>query len=47
MIQQEYHLKFMNVLPANKVLRVIKAECRFHRQALKRAVGCPISSSED
>ncbi|SFF98351.1 hypothetical protein [Prevotella sp. KH2C16] len=43
MIQQEYHLKFMNVIPANKVLEIIKAENRFHRQAFKKAAGRPAS----
>jgi len=47
MIQQEYHLKFMNVIPANKVLEVIKAENRFHRQAFKKAAGRPAPSQEN
>ena len=47
MIQQEYHLKFMKVIPANKVLEVIKAENRFHRQAFKKAVGRPAPPRED
>lgn len=41
LLQQEYHLKFMNVIPANKVLRVIKAEDKFHRQAFKKAAMHP------
>ena len=36
-IQQEYHLKFMNVLPANVVMRILRAEDHFHRQAFRRA----------
>lgn len=36
-LQQAYHQKFMKILPASKVLKVIKAEERFHRQAFKRA----------
>ena len=36
LLQQEYHARFMLVLPANKVLNVIKAEERFHRQAFRR-----------
>ena len=36
MLQQEYHVRFMLILPANKVLEIIKAEERFHRQAFKR-----------
>lgn len=35
-LQQEYHARFMLILPANKVLSVIKAEERFHRQAFRR-----------
>lgn len=35
-LQQEYHMRFMLILPANKVLEIIKAEERFHRQAFKR-----------
>lgn len=36
-IQQEYHLKFMNVLPAGKVMEIIRAEDQFHRQAFRKA----------
>lgn len=36
-LQQEYHRKFMKVLPAGKVFQIIKAESRFHRQAFRRA----------
>lgn len=35
-LQQKYHLKFCDVLPAGKVLLVIKAEEKFHRQAFKK-----------
>jgi len=35
-LQQQYHLKFCKVLPAGTVLRIIKAEEKFHRQAFKR-----------
>lgn len=35
-LQQEYHARFMTVLPAYKVLSVIKAEEKFHRQAFRR-----------
>ena len=35
-LQQEYHAKFMLVLPAKKVLEVIKAEEQFHREAFKK-----------
>ena len=36
-LQQEYHNRFMYILPASKVLKIIKAEEKFHRQAFKRA----------
>ena len=35
-LQQEYHSRFMTILPPNKVFSVIKAEERFHRQAFRR-----------
>lgn len=35
-LQQEYHGRFMLVLPANKVLSIIKAEEKFHRQAFRK-----------
>lgn len=35
-LQQEYHAKFMIILPASKVLSIIKAEGDFHRMAFKR-----------
>ena len=31
-IQQQYHKKFMKVLPASKVYDVLRAEEKFHRQ---------------
>ena len=37
-IQQTYHNKFLKVIPAGKVMRVIRAEDRFHKQAFKRVV---------
>lgn len=36
-IQKIYHLKFMKLLPASKVFKVIQAEDKFHRQMFKRA----------
>lgn len=36
-LQQDYHNKFMTVLPASKVFRIIQAEENFHRQMFKRA----------
>ena len=35
-LQKAYHVKFLDVLPATKVLRVIHAEEKFHRQTMKR-----------
>ena len=35
-IQQLYHNKFLQVLPATKVMRVIIAEDKFHRQSMRR-----------
>jgi len=40
-IEQRYHNKMLNVLPAGKVYDAINAEDRFHRQALKRATHRP------
>ena len=34
-IQQTYHNKFLDILPASKVYDVIRAEDRFHRRMLK------------
>ena len=34
---QLYHEKFLHILPASKVFRIIKAEEKFHRQQFKRA----------
>lgn len=34
-IQQTYHNRFFNVLPASKVFDVIKAEDRFHRRMFR------------
>lgn len=36
-LQHQYHLKFMEILPAAKVLKAIRAVERFHRQAFKNA----------
>lgn len=38
-LQQEYHTRFMKVLPASTVFRIIRAEDKFHRQMFKRAAG--------
>ncbi len=35
-LQQEYHGRFLMILPANKVLSIIKAEEKFHRQIFKK-----------
>lgn len=36
-LQQDYHQKFMRVLPPSKVYKVLRAENKFHRQMFKRA----------
>lgn len=36
LLQQEYHARFMILLSPSKVLAVIKAEERFHRQMFKK-----------
>lgn len=35
-IQQQYHERFLKIIPAEKVLKVIVAEDNFHRQAFKK-----------
>lgn len=40
-LQQRYHEKFLKVVPAGKVMKVIKAEERFHRQAFKQVLEGP------
>lgn len=35
-LQQEYHGRFLMMLPANKVLSIIKAEEKFHRRIFKK-----------
>lgn len=35
-LQQEYHQRFMLMLPPSKVLSIIKAEEKFHRQAFQK-----------
>jgi hypothetical protein len=39
MLQQQYHLKFMEILPAQKVYDIIRAEEKFHRQAFRQMAG--------
>lgn len=36
-LQQDYHNKFMKVLPSSTVFRIIQAEEKFHRKIFKRA----------
>ena len=35
-IQQRYHNSFLKILPAGKVLEILKAEDKFHRDAFKQ-----------
>ncbi len=37
-LQQEYHAKFCKILPAGKVLKIIRADEKFHRRIFKRFV---------
>lgn len=37
-LQQEYHKKFLKILPAGVVLNIIRADEKFHRQAFQRMV---------
>lgn len=37
-LQQQYHLKFCKIMPAGKVLKVLQADEKFHRQAFRRMV---------
>lgn len=36
-LQKNYHERFMTILPATKVLKVLKAERQFHKQCYKKA----------
>ncbi len=36
-IQQSYHNKFLKILPASKVFRILRSEDKFHRQMFNRA----------
>ena len=38
-LQQQYHRRFMELLPPQKVYRILKAEYRFHRRALHQGQG--------
>lgn len=38
-LEQQYHNRFMKILPASKVFDVIKAQNRFHRQMFKNRMG--------
>lgn len=40
-IQQQYHRKFLAVLPGRVVMKILRAEDRFHRRAFRRAARCP------
>ena len=35
--QQEYHEKFMKILPASKVFRIIRSEDKFHKRIFRKA----------
>lgn len=38
-LQQQYHNRFLKILPASKVFDVIKAQNRYHRQMFKNRMG--------
>ena len=38
-LQRDYHLRFLKILPATKVLRILKAEDDFHRRLFKKCDG--------
>lgn len=38
-IEQRYHKEMLKVIPATKLLRVLEAERRFHRQTFRRMAG--------
>lgn len=40
-IQQTYHEKFLEMLPASKVYAILRAEDMFHRRMLKRSAPTP------
>ena len=37
-LQANYHARFIGIITARKLYKVIKAEAKFHRMAMKRAV---------
>jgi hypothetical protein len=37
-LQQIYHKKFLKILPATKVYRIIRAEDEFHRQSFRKFI---------
>lgn len=39
-IQQTYHERFMTILPANKVFKILRAEDKFHKQKFIDAKNC-------
>lgn len=40
-IQQQYHRKFLAVLPGRVVMKILRAEDCFHRRVFRRAARCP------
>lgn len=40
-LQANYHTRFLTIIPASKLYDVIRAEGRFHRQAVKNAARPP------
>lgn len=36
-LQKNYHERFLTILPATKVFKILKAERKFHRQCFRKA----------
>lgn len=45
-MQQQYHLRFMTILPANKVFKILRAEDKFHRKLFNNGGKCKITKSK-
>lgn len=38
-LQRDYHARFLKILPATKVFRILRAEDAFHRRLFKKGLG--------
>lgn len=41
-LQANYHTRFLSIMPASKLFDVIRAESKFHRQAMRNAARPPV-----